>query len=125
MQGPNDILTKNFKAGGPIAKFALVKFDSAEDTVIAATAATDKIIGVAQEAASSGGRVDVRLMGLSNVVLGGTVARGAAVTATTAGAAVDLAAAATIKNAVGRAMGSGVSGDIITVLVLPFEAVTA
>lgn len=125
MLGPNDILTKNFKAGGTIAKFALVKFDSVEDTVIAATAATDKIIGVAQEAGASGGRVDVRLIGLSNVVLGGTVARGAALTAGAAGVAVDLAAAATIKNAVGRAMASGVIGDTITCLVLPFEAVTA
>lgn len=125
MVGPNQGLTKSFTAGGTIAKHSIVKFDADDDTVIVGAAATDKLIGVALEAATVGLRVEVQLAGIGEVVLGGTVARGAAVTSGAAGVGVDLAAAATIKTAIGRALASGVTGDVIPVLIGPFEAVTA
>lgn len=121
----NQTLAHSFLAGGTITKGAIVKFDSDDDTVIVATAATDKLEGVALAAAASGERVEVQLAGIAEVELGGTVARGGDVTSGAAGVGVALAAAATIKACIGRAMASGVTGDFIPVQISKWAAVTA
>lgn len=118
-------LTHSFLAGGTVTDAAIVMFDSDDDTVIVGTAATDLLIGVALAAAASGARVEVQLAGIAFVKLGGTVARGEDVTSGAAGAGVKLTAAATIKSSIGKAMASGVSGDIIPVELAKWSAVTA
>jgi len=119
------IQIKNFKAGAAINKNTIVMFDSDDDTVIHATGATDRPIGVALAAAASGARLDVALQGVAEVKLGGTIARGGDVTSGAAGVGVDLSAAATIKSSIGRAMAGGDSGDVIPVLINVWSAVTA
>jgi hypothetical protein len=121
----NQTLAHSFLAGGTITKGAIVMFDSDDDTVIVATAATDLLAGVALEAAASGERVEVQLAGIAEVALGGTVTRGGNITSGAAGVGVALAAAATIKASIGQAMASGVSGDLIPVQISKWAAVTA
>ncbi|MEK6798023.1 MAG: capsid cement protein [Planctomycetota bacterium] len=118
-------LSKSFTAGGAITKNAIVMFGADDNTVVVATAATDKLLGVALAAAASGERVEVQLQGVAEVALGGTVARGADVPSGAAGVGGALAAAIPIKSSVGRAMASGVSGDIIPVALSVWSAVTA
>ncbi|MCO6436540.1 MAG: DUF2190 family protein [Phycisphaerae bacterium] len=121
----NVMLRRSFVAGGAIAEGAIVKFGSDDDSVVVATAATDLLIGVASHDAASGERVEVDLVGITYVKLGGNVTRGNDITATTAGAGIALAAAATIKSSVGKAMASGSSGDLCPVMLGLWSAVTA
>jgi len=121
----SNTLSKSFLAGGTITKGAIVMFGSDDNTVVVATAATDLLIGVALADAVSGARVEVQLAGVAEIKLGGTVTRGNDVTSGAAGVGVALSAAATIKSSVGTAMASGVTGDIIPVLISLWSAVTA
>lgn len=112
---------KTFIAGGTIAEKTMVKF-SADDTVVAAAAATDLIIGVCVQpgGATSGQRVDVQMGDIAEVKMGGTVARGALVTTDASGQGVAAAPSAGVNNyTIGRAMRSAVSGDIADVLIVP------
>lgn len=113
--------TKNFTAGGAITKRRIVKFGAADFTVIQAAAATDAMFGVAAELdAASGARVDVHTAGLAEVEYGGNVTRGQLLTSDANGKAVAAAPAEGVNNAViGRAMLSGVSGDIGSVQIAP------
>jgi len=119
------LLRKTFKASGAIPEGSLVKFVTDDDTVVICTGATDKIVGVASHVAADGERIEVDLVGVTYVVLGGSVARGDDVTADANGAGVALSAAATIKSSVGRAMASGAAADLCPVLVNLWSAVTA
>ena len=137
MQGPNSILEKEFVASGAITMSAIVKRGSAEDQAVQASAATDPVYGVAQHDASDGDRVRIMLMGISNVVFGGTVnqgdllvsdANGKAVAATrhthTENTASSYAQDATTgagsaQRTIGVAMCDGVLNDIGTVLLCP------
>ena len=116
----NHDFIKGFKAGAAIAKARIVKFDSADDTVVQAAAATDALIGVADLGAESGGHVSVVMGGVAIVEYGGNVTRGAQLTADADGKAV-AAAPATGANAriIGTAMVSGVSGDLGSVHLVP------
>lgn len=59
-------LTPSYIAGGAINAFAAVKFDTARNTVVAATAATDVIIWLASKAwAASWDPVAVKIWGYS------------------------------------------------------------
>ncbi len=55
-----------FEAGGTIVPFTFVKL-SAANRVIACSGTTDKPIGVAQEAAVSGGQVSVCIVGITKL----------------------------------------------------------
>jgi hypothetical protein len=113
----NPVYTKGFNAGGAIAAHTIVKFSSDDNTVVAAAAAADLSIGVSTfVAAASGERCDVIMSGAADVLFGGTVTRGALVTADSSGRAV---AAATGNRAIGIALASAVSGDIAPVLIAP------
>lgn len=111
-------LIKNYKAGGAITKFRIVKH-SADGTVVQAAAATDALLGVLGEIdAASADHVDVVLTGIAEVEYGGNVTRGALLTADADGKAVAAAPAAGANNRIiGEAMESGVSGDIGSVLI--------
>lgn len=117
----NNGLTKSYQAGATINPFRIVKFGAADYEVIQGAAAADALIGVTTEVdASTGERVDVIHSGIADVKLGGTVARGALVTSDANGQGVAAAPAAGTNNGViGRALVSGVSGDVIPVLVVP------
>lgn len=116
----NHSIKKPFKGSAAIAAYTLVKFGSADDTVSPAAAATDLLIGATAEIGltaddvTAGRYVDVVLSGIAEVVLGGNVTRGAKVTSDANGAAI---ATTTASNAVaGVALATGVSGDVIPVL---------
>lgn len=122
MSGLNPGLIKTFVAGGAIPAFSLVKFGADDRTVVVAAAATDQPIGVSTSLpAASGERVDIIHSGIGEVLLAGTVTRGVSyIVANAAGAGVASAAAAGTNNgAVGLPLQSGVSGDVIPVLIVP------
>lgn len=115
---PGQIL--NFDAGAAINGNRILKL-SADATVVQAAAATDALIGVSDSnGAASGERIDVTLTGVAEICLGGTVTRGALLTSDSAGKGVAAAPSAGVNNRViGVALVSGVSGDIIDVLLSP------
>lgn len=114
----NPTLIKQYKAGGAISANLIVKL-SADDTIVAAAAATDSVLGVLGEIdAESGDHVDVVLAGVAEVVYGGNVTRGALLTSDANGKAVAAAPASGVNNRIlGVALESGVSGDIGSVLI--------
>jgi len=117
----NPTLTKSFLAGAAVTKYRIVKFGADDDSVVQAAAATDILIGVADPlGGESGRRVDVIMQGAADVEYGGTVTRGALLTADANGRAVEAAPAAGSNNRIiGVAMASGVTGDIGSVLLSP------
>ncbi len=121
----NQGLAKTFLAGASVNPSRLVKFDSADDTVIQGAAASDLLIGASDynpngTAAATGERVDVFLDGVVPVTYGGNVTRGQQVMSDSTGRAITAAAAAgTNVRTAGIAMVSGVSGDLGAVLLCP------
>jgi hypothetical protein len=110
-------LTKTLLAAAAIGANLIVKF-TATDTVGAAAASTDKLVGVSDLGADAAGdRVDVILDGIALVKAGGTVAAGDLVTANASGQAVATTTAA--DRYIGVAMDAGVSGDLIGVRLAP------
>lgn len=114
----NPEFVKSYDATGTINPYRFVKFDSADYNVIQGAAATDSLIGASTDiAAASGERVDVIHGGIASIKLGGTVARGGLVTSDASGQGVAAAPASGANNRIGgMALASGVSGDIIPVL---------
>lgn len=113
----NPILTKSRVAGAAVTGNRFVKPGASDGQVILAAAATDSIIGVSDALGGvSGGRVDVHLVGVVEVELGGTVAAGAQLTADSVGRGVT---AASGNRTGGIAQVGGVLGDIIDVLLAP------
>lgn len=106
----NEMLVKNYIAGAAITPRRIVRFDTADGVVVQAAAATDLSIGVCAEVGpASGERCDIIRYGLADTEFGGTVARGAMVTADAAGKAV---AASAGNRVIGIAEVSAVAGDI-------------
>lgn len=114
-------ITKAYLAGAAIAAYRIVKFDSADGTVIQAAAAADKSIGVTTDiAAASGETVDVVKSGLADIEYGGNVTRGDLLTADSVGRAVTAAPSAGANvRIIGAAEVSGVSGDIGSLTIAP------
>jgi hypothetical protein len=116
----NHEFNKGFVAGGAIAAKRVVKFGSADTTVVQSAAATDAHIGIADLAASADQHVTVIMGGIAIVEYGGNVTRGALLTADADGKAVAAAPGAGANNRIiGIAMVSGVSGDLGSVLLQP------
>lgn len=122
----NKGLTKAFKAGGAIVSYTLVKFGADDNTVVAAAAATDSVLGaVALVAppgsnAATGDYVDVQLEGIADIKAGGNITRGGLVMSDASGYVVAATAAGGSNvRTVGVALASAVSGDIIPVLIRP------
>lgn len=114
----NPGFSKTRIAVAAIAAYTLVKPSGVNDgEVVPAAAATDKILGVAQNVAvASGQQVDVILGDSANVLLGGNVAEGDPITSDANGAGVKAVPGAGVNNRiVGFALSSGVAGDIIPV----------
>lgn len=115
----NNGLTKSYLAEGAIAANIIVKVGAADYGVLAAAAVSDKFIGISTEIdVASGERIDVIHEGIADLKLGGTVARGDFITTNASGQGVAAAPSAGTNNQiVGKALVSGVSGDVIPVLV--------
>jgi hypothetical protein len=123
------ILTKTFQTGAAVRGARIVKAGAADNLVVeaAGSGATEFILGVADYvkdgaggvvSTASGGDIDVILSGIAFVQLGGTVARGAPVSADANGLAVAAAPAAGVNARIlGFALVSGVSGDVVPVLI--------
>lgn len=102
--------TKTFIAAVDIPAFRLVKFADEDNTVTLATNGKDNIIGVnANVDVKKGNAIDVTTIGIEKVQYGGTVARGANITAGTDGKAV---AAKAGDITAGFALVSAVDNDI-------------
>jgi hypothetical protein len=107
--------SKSFVANGAIGEGYAVKIASGKAVI--ATAATDKIIGVTENAIADGGTVAVRLrnaQGTSKVKLGGTVAVGDFVTSDAAGKLITTTTAT--HTIVGMALEAGVANDFIEIM---------
>ena len=117
----NPLLTKNFTAGAAVTKYRIVKFGTSDTKVIHAAAAANALIGVVADlGAASGERVDAHVAGVAFVEYGGTVARGDPLTSDANGKAVAAVFDGSSKvNTIGRAMASGVSGDVGLVAIAP------
>ena len=94
----------------------IVKLDTSGNVVLAA-AASDSILGVIREEATSGNPATVQFGGIAKVIAGGTITTGAAVTSDGSGKAV---AASAGNRILGIALSPNiVSGDIISVALTP------
>lgn len=125
MMGQTAGLEKSVKCTAALASaFLIAKFGGDDDTLSQATASTEDLVGVFQHITTAAGEeVRVMLSGVSRVALGGTVTRGGLITSDANGKGVAIGAVAgTNYNAIGRALASGVSGDIIPVLLMPSRA---
>lgn len=125
MMGQTAGLEKSVKCTAALASaFLIAKFGGDDDTLSQATASTEDLVGVFQHVTTAAGEeVRVMLSGISRVALGGTVTRGGLITSDANGKGVAIGAVAgTNYNAIGRALASGVSGDIIPVLLMPSRA---
>lgn len=99
------------------AQYKFVKLDNTGKAV-AVAAATDLPIGVLQNAPLAGQEAEVLVAGGSKLVLGGTVAAGAVVSPSAAGAGVAIVHGTdTTKFAVGQALTGGASGEIVTAVI--------
>lgn len=114
----NQLFSKSFNAAGTIVANSIVKVGANDYDVLQAAAGTDLVFGVSTEVgAVSGERIDVVLEGIVDVKLGATVARGQLVMSDASGFGILAAAAGGSNvNVIGRAMVSGVVGDIVPVL---------
>ena len=110
--GQSRVWDESFKAGADLSakQYFLVKLDASADIVLAA-AGTDKIKGVLQNDPKSGEVGTVRVLGISLVTLGGTVAIGDEMTSDSAGKGVVSTTAG--DRMIGEALRAGVSGDTI------------
>ena len=111
---------KTFVATGAIAAYHIVKPSGVNDgEVVLAAAATDSILGVSQNVdVAIGQPCDVVLDQTANVVCGGTIPAGSLVTSDANGCAVVAnPGTGVVHRVLGVALTSGVSGDIIPVMI--------
>lgn len=122
MMGQTSDIEKSVKCTAAIATaYTIAKFGADDDTLSAATASTEELIGVFQHTTSvAGEEVRIMLSGISLIKLGGTVTRGGWITTDASGQGVAAAPGAGVNAAViGRAFASGVLGDLIPVFLSP------
>ena len=114
-------LIKSFTAESAVAAYRIVKHGAADTVVAQATAVTDSLLGVTSQLAGViNTRVDVVLGDSTDVEYGATVTRGDWLTTDSVGRAVTAAPAAGVNNTIiGKALLSGVVGDIGLVLLAP------
>lgn len=109
----------SFQSAGALAtQFKVVKF-SAERTVVASAAATDKSIGVLQSKATAAGQaVEVCVGGESEVIAGGSISAGDYLVPDSNGDVVAVTLGTTTVNiAIGRALEDAVDNDIFRALI--------
>ena len=121
MMGQTDVMSKSAKCTAAVGTaYTIAKFGADDDTFDVASAATDILLGIFQHTTDAAGdEVRIMVLGISRCKLGGTVTRGNAITSDASAKGV---VATANKSIVGYALASGVSGDIIPVLLAPVGA---
>lgn len=111
---PNPGLIKTFTAEAAVAPYRIVKHGTADTSVVQGAASTDALLGVSGPVAGDvGKRVDIILSDIADVEYGGAVTRGDWLTSDANGKAVTAAPGAGVNaNSIGKAMCSGVLGDL-------------
>lgn len=119
MIGQTEGLEKSVKCAAPIAAaYTIGKFGADDDTFAVASSRTDRMLGIFQyTTVNPGDEVRVMMDGISRLVLGTTVTRGQLLTADANGKGTPVTSEN--DNAIGVALASGVSGDIIPCFVHP------
>jgi hypothetical protein len=98
-------------------QYLLVKLDSNGKAALC-SAATDRPIGVLQNAVKSAGEAQVLLVGGTKLIAGGTIAIGDPLTVNSSGQAVKATIGTdTTKYVIGTALTGGASGEIITAVI--------
>ncbi len=115
----NPILQKNYIAEAAVSPFRIVKLGSADGKVTPAAAATDLLIGVANEVGPAiNERCDVIHTGIAFVEAGAAVTRGSSITSDASGRGI--ATTTTANRVIGIALESAsAAGDIFRVLIAP------
>ena len=115
----NEILVKSFVPAAAIAGYRIVKHDAADNRIVQSALGTDEHLGVSTfvGASATDDTVDVVMMGIAEVELGGTVTRGDNLTSDAQGRAIT--ATTEGQRVIGKAMASGVVGDIQPVFLAP------
>ncbi len=112
-------MIKNYKAAAAIGANLIIKVGANDNEALPAAGSTDDLLGASTKIDSAIGEpCDVIHSGIADILLGGAVARGKFITSDATGRGIQ-AAPGTGVNAqvVGKALVSGVSGDIISALV--------
>jgi hypothetical protein len=127
MAGPDYVLDKGFTAASVLTQFTFVKM-SADEAVTAVTGATDRVLGVTQQPVVTADinkqAVDVRILGVTKAKVGTAgVTRGFTVDTDASGQVVN--GGASPGRAVGIALQTGVTGDLVDVLLTPAGRVAA
>ena len=114
----NKIRFESYVAEAAVAANLIVRYGAADGGCTVATAATDALIGAADGLAKTTGEmVDVAIGEIGEVRLGGTVTRGAWLTANASSKAI--ATTTTGHQVIGRAEQAGVADDVIRYRVAP------
>lgn len=109
---------EGYVAQAAVAAALIVKYGSADGACDLATAATDALIGAADSLPKATGElVDVHIGEIGEVRLGGTVVRGAALTANASSKAISTTT--TGNRIIGYAEQSGAADDVIRYRVAP------
>lgn len=116
VEGPQPIHW-SFSAGGTIVQYTFVKI-SAANTVTACSGTTDKPIGVAQDAAVSGGVLNVCIAGITKLEGDADLAAGNAIGTSADAQAAAYSVADTTKYIVGTVLiDNAAAGGLITAVV--------
>lgn len=119
----NPGMTKSLVAEAAVLPYRVVKFGSADGQVIQAAAATDALIGVADNLGqnTAGSRVDVIMGDIAEAEAGAAITRGAALSVDSVGRVIAAAPGAGVNNrTIGVALvAAGAAGEIININVLP------
>lgn len=110
---------KSFVVSAAVTAKRIVAFTANAGEVAPATAATDKLAGVADLGATAAGQiVDVPITGESEVTAGGNIAAGDKLTTDGFGRAVAATFGVGVaKHVIGVALAPGVAGDLVPYLV--------
>lgn len=119
MHSPTQI--KTFNADGAIAPYRILMPGADDLSVAQSTAADDAHFCVSEHiGAADGDRIDVVTAGIAEVEYGGNITRGMELTSDADGKAVEATGAANAEiRTIGKAMKSGVAGDIGSVQIAP------
>jgi hypothetical protein len=116
----NPGLIKTFTAETAVTPYRIVKHGTLDTNVVMATGVNDNLLGVSgQVQGDIGKRVDATLSDIADIEFGGVVTRGDWLTADVNGKGVTAAPAVGVNNnVIGRAMCSGILGDIGVVMLM-------
>lgn len=116
---PNPVTVKSMVAEAAVLPYRVVKFGTADGSVIQATAATDALVGVADNLgqATAGARVDVGVVGIVEAEAGAAITRGALLSVDSSARVITAAASAGSNvRTIGVALVSaGAAGEIINI----------